>query len=800
MRHLTGHIDRAIFYSGIEGRCLLSVEGWILHQSLAVIQMEIEVNGVHRGKIKRMKRPDVADRLKEISHAIDSGFISNIEIHDTSRESLELTLLGTLENGETFRTSFVVQPETAHFDFISSQLEGDAHASKLGSEESRNTLEVQSEIAFNAFLQSGETLNFKRQTLPRLSVVLVLHNQAALTYACLLSLIQHEDVGLEIIIVDNASTDKTAALLEKIHGAIIIKNQSNLHFIEGANSGARKATGDFLLFLNNDTVVYPGALAAAVQTLTRNPEVGVVGATLIRPDGKLQEAGSSVLPDGSTHGIGVGEDPFTTPYRQSFEVDYVSGAFLCTRKNLFTSLDGFDPRFSPAYYEDADYCFRLRALGFKTLFEPNALILHIQHASSETHTDAHALISRNKPIFAQRHLFTNTDTPRIEQKLEQKSRHGSAITAARILFIDDFLPIASRGQGLPRSDHIVRSLHAMGHSLSIAPTNETQESLAKYQSHIIPGVSVHSIEGDRVRALSTLIPQHDVVFVSRPHNMELLTRVLAETNCARPAILYDAEAIFAFREIYKKEALSGMVFTAEEKDTIIRKESSLAQNADVVLSVSEWEASHFRKAGASSVFVLSHMVHVRDAVPTFAQRKGFMTVGPVLAEDTPNADALLWFLGNVAPAIQKENPQDENVITIIGENRLSLLVSAMSPSARVLGVIPSLFPEYDRHKVFFAAHRYSAGIPLKLVEAASHGIPVLCTSLLSNQLGLSHQEACIADTPQEWITQCKNLVTDEELWRKYAERAKERVKREFSRERFIQSLRDALRAIGISAP
>jgi len=132
-------------------------------------------------------------------------------------------------------------------------------------------------------------------------------------------------------------------------------------------------------------VPLPGWLEALLGTFGDLPRVGAVGGKLLFPDGRLQEAGGIVFSDGSACHFGRNEaNASQPPFDQPRQVDYVSGAVLATPRKLFAELGGFDPEFAPGYYEDTDYCFRLRELNHTVWFQPDAVVVHVEGATAGT--------------------------------------------------------------------------------------------------------------------------------------------------------------------------------------------------------------------------------------------------------------------------------------------------------------------------------------------------------------------------------------------------------------------------------
>ena len=137
------------------------------------------------------------------------------------------------------------------------------------------------------------------------------------------------------------------------------------------NQAAREAHGKYLLVLNNDAQLQPGALRSALTTIGSSPDIGAVGGRIILLDGTLQEAGSIIWRDGSCLGYGRGDDPFAPTYMFRRDVDYCSGAFLLTPRALWNQMGGFDEKYKPAYYEETDYCMRLWERGLRVVFDPD---------------------------------------------------------------------------------------------------------------------------------------------------------------------------------------------------------------------------------------------------------------------------------------------------------------------------------------------------------------------------------------------------------------------------------------------
>jgi GT2 family glycosyltransferase len=199
--------------------------------------------------------------------------------------------------------------------------------------------------------------------------VVPVYNHWAVTARCLESLLKCDmDIAIQVIVVDDGSTDETAQVLPLLAGIDVFRNGLNRGFLRSCNRAAAIAAGRYILFLNNDTELHDSALDALVDRMTSDDTIGVVGSKLMYPDGRLQEAGGIIFSDASGWNYGRLDTPQKPEYSFSRDVDYVSGAALLLSTELFRSLGGFDERYAPAYYEDADLCFAVRASGKRVVF------------------------------------------------------------------------------------------------------------------------------------------------------------------------------------------------------------------------------------------------------------------------------------------------------------------------------------------------------------------------------------------------------------------------------------------------
>ncbi|NMC63685.1 MAG: glycosyltransferase [SAR324 cluster bacterium] len=795
----TGNVDNCLYKITPAGKIKIFVEGWLLHPNSRVISLRLGSSDENLVFARLVHRPDVAAKIPNIKHALESGFSATFEMNQIPTSKMQITLAATLEDGRTLISKLEVNVHKYENMSERQVIEEKQESSPYGSIKSREDyLNVQS-LLYKAFLDSNERIKFPVATTPEVSIIIATFNRAPLSYACLCSLKAQQNTSFEVIIVDNNSSDSTRELLCRLEGVYVIQKKENQHFIVASLEGAKKASGKYLLFLNNDCTLFPGALKAALAVFSEIANVACVGAQLIRPDGRLQEAGSKLFEDGSCAAIGNGEDPLKAEYCLRKDVDFVSGAFLMTPRTIWESLGGFDRLFVPAYYEDVDYCLRAKMAGLRIIYEPNVKVLHPEHGCGDSQVPA-CLMERNKKKLLNKFpgYFKSNEG---KNGLKSEPTEVKNLSKKFILFIDDFVPRREVGQGGPRSEKIIQELACRGFEIGIFALNEEKKEEAEAIGQKLPGLKFCRVipRGDLLNCLLQEQSNYNVIWVSRPHNMEEISRFrdLYPMLFYNKKVIYDAEAVFAMREVLKLELQKGIKLSDTESGRILSKELSLIRNADLVVSVSKYEAFRFKNFGCDKILVLGHAEeNPPEALVSFSDRMGILSVGPILDDEAPNADAFKWFIGNVLPLIDKVYGADYHFFTHAGLIHSKKLKEKESARIRLPGFVPDISPLYLSSRIFVAATRYSAGIPLKVIEAASHGVPCVVTALLAEQLGWKEgADFLVASNAEDFAFKCAMLYRDEKLWNYISNNALDRVSDEYSMATFSSQLNEILQVI-----
>src|SRR5580698_258492 len=214
------------------------------------------------------------------------------------------------------------------------------------------------------------------------SVIVLNYNHADTTLQCLEALRRAGSVLIrEVIVVDNGSDDEEVAILrqhKRANDFVLVEVGENRYFSEGNNIGVDFATGDFIVFLNNDAFVEPGWIDELAATMVNDPTVAAVGPMFLYPDGRVQEVGSVALPTGDVVQVGKGSVWGPEHYDTPCVVDFCSAACLLMRRSDFLAVGGFGFEWEPAYYEDVDLCLKLWTTAGKVVVNPRARVVHIE--------------------------------------------------------------------------------------------------------------------------------------------------------------------------------------------------------------------------------------------------------------------------------------------------------------------------------------------------------------------------------------------------------------------------------------
>lgn len=243
--------------------------------------------------------------------------------------------------------------------------------------------------------------------LPLVFAIILNWNGYEDTIACIESVQKSSYSNFKILIIDNASTDGSVDKIKRIFPSVdLIVNNSNIGYAGGNNIGILRAMSeksDFVLILNNDTIINSDAIGKMVEFSMNMHGIGLVGPKVMYSDSNvIQSIGITNIIHNTGHNIGHGEED-SGRYREPLEVDAVNGSAMLISREVIDNVGLIDETFF-LYYEDTDYCMRVSQKGYKIYSVPLAVVWHKEMASGDKVKPLiQYLIQRNKLRFVSRY-------------------------------------------------------------------------------------------------------------------------------------------------------------------------------------------------------------------------------------------------------------------------------------------------------------------------------------------------------------------------------------------------------------
>jgi glycosyltransferase involved in cell wall biosynthesis len=486
--------------------------------------------------------------------------------------------------------------------------------------------------------------------------------------------------------------------------------------------------------------------------------------------------------DGSAWAYGRGGDPSAPQYCYPREVDYCSAACLLVSRSLFTRLGGFDERYAPAYYEETDLCMAIAEAGFKTVYEPRAVVFHLEFGSSDGQ-DSIALQLRNRELFVEK--WEAPLRERLAPAQENVIAARDSRRSKRVLVVDDRIPECGQGSGFPRAVALLESLVALGYAVTLMPVRDRrplEPALSQLQGLGVEVLhSVHDVEATLIERA----PVYDIAIVSRPHNLPLANAIREASR--RTALIYDAEAVVAARDVLEAE-VEGRYVPAAEREAMITAELDAIGSADLVLTVSQPEQRMMQEHGDYRVEVWGHCLPVEKPQRRYRERHDLLFVGSLAT--SPNADAVSHLLNRILPAVRKRLSARLLIVGADPAPRLWAAPLEATDGVLFTGFVADLAPVYESARVFLAPHRFAAGVPLKVIEAMAHGVPCVVSRLLGDQLELEDgQGVLIADDTEDFAEKVGRLYGDKRFWADQQRKAMQVISERYDPGRMREMLR-----------
>ena len=633
---------------------------------------------------------------------------------------------------------------------------------------------------------------------PQVSIVVPVHNKFAVTYNCLAALaFAYNKASFEVIVVDDGSSDETRSLSEVVANVTYVRNDTAQGFIRACNLGASKARGQYVVFLNNDTEPTSRWLDELLFVFDTFEGVGMAGSKLLYADGKLQEAGGIVWNTGNPWNYGRAANARAPQYNYARQADYLSGAAVMLPRSVWDAVGGFSEEFCPAYFEDTDLAFKVRAQGLKTVYAPMSVVYHFEGMSNGTSTASG--IKRyqeiNRPKFKRKWgaacRFNGEEGKDVDLNKDRGILH-------RALVIDAEPPRPDNDAGSYAAIQEMRLLQGLGFKLTFAPLNFAY--LGAYTERL-QRMGVEAVYAPFTTSIEELLTERgrefDVVYVTRYNVAQQVLEVVRRLAPQAKILFCNADLHF-LREM--REAIA-----ANNQDALLdalttrNQELEVMRRVDVTLSYNTTEHAVIMSHNLASTKVATcpWVVDVVDDIPGFQARQDVAFLGGF--GHPPNRSAVLFFIQEVMPLLRKRVPGLR--FRIYGSRVPDEIRALASEDVVVEGYVDDVADVYNGCRVFVAPLLTGAGIKGKVIDGLAYGTPSVLSSIAAEGTGVRQGiDALVAETPEEWADAVARLYTDQALWEALSTHSREQARAVYSFDKGRVLMRKALEMAGIYVP
>jgi len=607
-----------------------------------------------------------------------------------------------------------------------------------------------------------EPIIFKINNNPTVTIVIPVYNNFDYTYNCLKSIFNHsgDDIDYEIIIANDNSDDLTVYIEKIVHNVKIISNIENLKFLRNSNNAAKFSRGKYILFLNNDTQVQDNWLFPLVTLIEKDNYIGAVGAKLISENCLLQEAGGIIWNDASAWNYGRDKNPAMPEYNYVKEVDYISGAMIMVKKEIWERLGGFDEIYMPAYCEDSDICFSIRKLGFKVLYQPASVVVHMEGVS-------HGIDLLKGPkryqVLNQQKLYDKWKDVLIAHHFKR----GESVFWARehckrkcILVIDRYVPHYDKDAGSRTIYLYIKLFVKLNMKVIFLGENVFPDQPYTF---VLQQLGVEVLYGDYylynwrnwLRNNGEFL---DFILTCRSNVSIKYIDYLKVFTTAKIIYFNEDMQDLRLRREYEVKKDKSLLKSAKE---IEKNERIMFNKADILFVVGTFEEKILKeKFPSKKIFNIPVYYYERNDMVSILpnERKNLLFVGGF--KHSPNEDAVLWFYAHSFKQILNKFP--DIIWYIVGSNPTEKVLSIQNKHIIVTGYITDdvLMNYYQNCRIFIAPLRYGAGVKGKIIEASYYKIPIITSSIGAEGLSLKENSFLINPTDNTFTQAVINLYED----------------------------------------
>ena len=638
-----------------------------------------------------------------------------------------------------------------------------------------------------------QPVNFpKAHNKPNLSVIIPIYGHLELLYPLLQSLSYNrsETCYYEIILVDDKPSDQASNFIDKSAYHVLIQNSENLGFLKSCNIGASHATADYLLFLNTDTFLVNSCVEELLRFLEAHPQVGVVGPAVLDATGVVHELGWQIQSNGWGYPISRDEELPDANECRPVPVDAVTGACMMTPRTVFVAAGGFDELFSPAFYEEFDYAFRLKYWGLMSVILPFSYIYHLGTASYDFDTK-NFLSTRNQIRFSKKHSEELRKHP--EAGLDYKNIIYGKSDKPLVVFFDLAPPQRARHAGDVTLTQQINTLLDDGWRVAFWSYNERKD--VSYEVNFLhKDYTIISRDSSLKNWLLEYGVNVDLIWISRPlESLTILSLIKSTTSCP---IVYYTHDVHHLR-LQAEAEITGSSLKASESAVMLSAELEIFRHVNTILSPNTDETKYINSIINSSkcVDVNPYHIHVEIEAEKFTKKNKIKQINKILFvggfPHTPNVDAARYLVEEIYPIILSECPEVH--LYIIGYAPPPEIISLACNNITVTGRVDDLSEFYSENSLALIPLRFGAGVKGKTIEAMSRGVPVVGSPVAFQGIAFEPGvHGLVGESPQELADHVISLIKSPSYAESIGSAAQKVIGEFYSIERFRAKVLGAL--------
>lgn len=599
--------------------------------------------------------------------------------------------------------------------------------------------------------------------LPLISILIPAYNHLDMTRHCLRSIYESESRSrFEILVVDDCSAENYYSLLRDFPDIRIVRNENNLGYLLSVNQALPKASGEYIVLLDNDTIVGKGWLDELACALYHHKDAGMIGSALVHTGSNtLQECGNLICKNGEIVLLGRGENPDLLQFCYFRPADYCSAASVILRKSvLVDEMHGFDEIFAPAYYADTDLALRLKKAGYTNYVMPLSRVL--RHESLSYGDTLERKGQHNRDIFMDRW----------KDELARKAIYasiedfcgGNTQERERVLYLDIAVPRADVDSA--SVDAIFFMNYMKKRNLDVVFFGKNTPTVVPKYSAVLMRMGVECISEAQI-SFEEYLQKHgrefQYIFVSRIYQA-IAFDLLLRQYCPNAAYIFNTVDLHFVREELEAELKDNRELRQAAAETK-KQELALIDRADATIVISRKEKKLLEESyGKERIWLIPQAREV-FGLNCLTERKGAAFIG---SAHKPNLDALRYFHDSILPLL----PADFH-LTIIGEclkNEISRSDEYCDlldcQQYEFVGHVEDLRDVLDKVKLTVAPLRYGAGTKGKVASSMAYGVPCVSSEFGTEGTGMEDgKNILLATTPEEFAEAIRRLNCDPVLWK-----------------------------------